>query len=194
MAPCLSDLLPGLLRRIRRDTRGFSAAEFALVLPILALFSVGTVEYSRLILLTQKLQSGSFLLADLTARDKTLSTAQLGNIFLAIDQVVQPFPFAESGTAIVTSIGVDAAGDPESKWQCDGAGALDANSQIADGAGEPATLPEGLDLGSGEIVIAAEIYYAYEPLFGLGPAARVIRRTAFFKPRLGDLSTMTCPA
>lgn len=184
----------GLLGRIRRDTRGFSAAEFALVLPILVLFSVGTVEYSRLIMLTQKLQSGSFLLADLTARDKTLSTAQLGNIFLAIDQVVQPFPFAESGTAIVTSIGVDASGDPEVNWQCGGAGALAADSQIGDGAGDAAVLPEDLDLGSGETLIAAEIYYAYEPLFGLGPAARVIRRTAYFKPRLGDLSTMTCPA
>ena len=84
-----------MIRRLLKplgDGRGFSAAEFALVLPILVLFSVGTVEYSRLILLTQKLQSGAFILADLTARDKTLSTAQLGNIFLAIDQVIAPVP------------------------------------------------------------------------------------------------------
>ena len=171
-----------------------SAAEFALVLPILVILSVGTIEYSRLILLTQKLQSGSFLLADLTARDKTLSSDQLGNIFLAIDQVIRPFEFQESGTAIVTSIGTDAAGGPEARWQCGGAGTLEAESQISTGAGEPAELPEDLEIASGEIIIAAEVFYAYEPLFGLGPQARVIRRTAFFKPRLGDLSTMTCPA
>lgn len=186
---------PRLLRRLRRDERGFSAAEFALVLPILALLGVGTVEYSRLILLTQKLQSGSFLLADLTARDRTLSTDQLANIFLAIDQVIRPFPIAAAGTAIVTSVGVDADGDPEVKWQCVGAGALDAASGIGDGAGAGADLPDDLAISKGEIVIAAEVVYAYEPLFGIGPAARVIRRTAFFKPRLGDLSTIaSCPA
>lgn len=185
----------GFLGRLARDRRGMAAAEFALVLPILALFSVGTVEYSRLIMLTQKLQSGSFLLADLTARDKELSTEKLGHIFHAIDQVVRPFPFDESGTAIVTSIGLDADGDPESKWQCAGSGTLEAESEIADGAGEPATLPEDLELGMGEIIIAAEVFYAYEPLFGLGPAARVIRRTAYFKPRLGDLSSLgACPS
>jgi TadE-like protein len=178
-----------------RDDRGMSAVEFALVLPILVTLSVGTVEYSRLIMLTQKLQSGSFILADLTARNKELSTEKLGHIFLAIDQVIRPFPFDEAGTSIVTSVGTDADGDPEVAWQCFGAGTLEADSQIGAGAGEAATLPENLAIESGEIIIAAEVFYAYEPLFGLGPAARVIRRTAYFKPRLGDLSTIAgCPA
>lgn len=180
-----------------RDDRGVSAMEFALVLPMLVLFSVGTVEYSRLILLTQKLQSGSFILADLTARDKTLESERLGDIFLAIDQVIAPFEFTESGEAIVTSIGRKAGeDDPEVNWQCTGAGALDEDSHIGVGAGATAELPEDLAIATGETIIAAEVFYAYEPLFGLGIglAPRVIRRVAFFKPRLGDLSTMTCPA
>lgn len=184
------------LSRLWRDERGMSAVEFALVLPILAIFCVGTIEYSRLIMLTQKLQSGSFLLADLTARDKTLSTTDLGHIFKAIDQVVRPFPFTVSGTAIVSSVGYDAATNaPTVEWQCAGAGALEAESEIGEGEGEPAELPDDLEIASGEIIIAAEVYYAYEPLFGLGPAARVIRRSAFFKPRLGDLSSLDagCP-
>lgn len=183
----------GLLRRLLADERAVSAMEFALVLPILALLAVGTVEYSRLILLTQKLQSGAFLLADLTARDKTLSTGQLGNIFRAIDQVILPFPFAESGTAIVTSVGTDADGDPEVKWQCVGAGALAADSGIGSD-GEAAALPEDLEIAKGEIVIAAEVFYAFAPLTGIGPGEQVLRRTAYFKPRLGDLSTLdACP-
>ncbi len=184
------------LRRMLRDSRGFSAAEFALLLPILSILCVGTVEYSRLILLTQKLQSGSFLLADLTARDKTLSTAQLANIFLAIDEVIAPFEFVESGRAIVSSVGVDAALKPVVNWQCDGSGGLDADSHIGAGKGKTATLPDDLDIGAGETIIAAEVFYAYKPLFGLGIGLtpHVIRRVAFFKPRLGDLSTMSCPA
>ena len=183
------------LRSLLRDARGVAAMEFALVLPILVALAVGTVEYSRLIMLTQKLQSGSFILADLTARDRELSTEKLGHIFLAIDQVIRPFPFAEAGTSIVSSVGTDADGDPEVKWQCIGAGALDADSEIGAGAGAAASLPDDLAIEDGEIVIAAEVFYAYEPLFGLGPDARVIRRTAYFKPRLGDLSTIaSCPA
>ena len=96
-----------LLTRLLACDRGVSAMEFALILPILVMFSAGTIEYSRLILLTQKLQSGAFILADLTARDKTLSTEQLGHIFLAIDQIVRPFEFAGNGHAIVTSLGAD---------------------------------------------------------------------------------------
>jgi len=172
-----------------------SAAEFALVLPILILFSTGTIEYSRLILLTQKLQSGSFLLADLTARDKTLSTQQLGYIFLAIDQVIQPFEFKEAGRAILTSVGYDTTTKkPKVNWVCSGAGNLKADSQIGDGAGKAATLPTDLAIASGETIIASEIFYSYKPLFPIGPSARVIRRTAYYKPRLGDLSTMACPS
>jgi hypothetical protein len=177
-----------------RDGRGVSAMEFALVLPILVLFSVGTVEYSRLILLTQKLQSGSFILADLTARDKTLESERLGDIFLAVDQVIAPFEFVESGRAIVTSIGRKPDEEPEVNWQCAGGGALETDSHIGIGAGASVELPDQLAIATGETVIAAELFYAYEPLFGLGPSSRVIRRTAFFKPRLGELSTMDCPA
>ena len=92
------------LTRLWRDTRGFTAAEFGLILPILLLFSVGTIELSRLILLTQKLQSGAFTLADLTARykDEDMDSDRLADIFLAIDQVIQPFEFATAVDAQVT--------------------------------------------------------------------------------------------
>ena len=116
--------------RLLRDRRGIAATEFALILPILVLFSAGTIEYSRLILLTQKLQSGAFILADLTARDRTLSEAQLENIFLAIDNIIQPFDFAADGRAIVTSVGVNAAKKPVVNWQRHGSGELAATSEV----------------------------------------------------------------
>lgn len=181
-----------LLARLARDTRGFSAAEFGLILPILLLFCVGTIEFSRLILITQKLQSGSFILADLTARDRTLSTEQMGNIFLALDNVVQPFEIETGGRAIVSSIGVDAADDPVVNWQCGGSGSLEAESLIGVAGGE-AALPDDLTIAAGETIIAAEVYFSYQPLLDIGLEPRVIRRAAYFKPRLGDLTTLTCP-
>ena len=178
-----------LLDRLARDARGIAAMEFALILPMLLMFSVGTIEYSRLILLTQKLQSGSFILADLTARDKTLSEDQLANIFLAIDNIIQPFDFAGDGKAIVTSIGVDASNNVVVNWQRDGSGSLVASSQVGSEA-EGATLPDDLDIVQGETVIAAEVFYSFQPLFGIGVSPRVIRKVAFFKPRLGTLDAL----
>ena len=65
------------LTRLLQDRSGVSMAEFALIVPVLFVLAIGVIEAGRLILLTQKLQSGSFILADLAARDKTLSEEQL---------------------------------------------------------------------------------------------------------------------
>ncbi len=177
------------ITRFIGDRRGIAATEFALILPVLLMFSAGTIEYSRLILLTQKLQSGSFILADLTARDKTLSEDQLENIFLAIDNIIQPFDFAADGKAIVTSVGVNASNNAVVNWQRDGSGTLTATSEIGSEGGS-ATLPDDLDIKQGETVIAAEVFYDFTPIFGIGLAPRVIHRVAYFKPRLGTLDTV----
>jgi Flp pilus assembly protein TadG len=177
------------LQQLLRDRRGIAATEFALILPILVMFSAGTIEYSRLIMLNQKLQSGAFILADLTARDKTLSEEQLDNIFLAIDNIIQPFDFAAEGKAIVTSVGVDGAGDPEVNWQREGSGDLAATSEVGEEGGA-ATLPDDLDISAGETVIAAEVFYSFTPLFGIGLAPRTIYKASFYKPRLGTLDTL----
>jgi hypothetical protein len=181
-----------LLSRLLRCDRGISAMEFALILPILVMFSAGTIEYSRLILLTQKLQSGAFILADLTARDKTLSTEQLEDIFLAIDQVIRPFEFDDSGHAIVTSLGADEDDEPLVNWQCGGAGGLEVDSELVE-EGAVIELPGDVTLSYGETVIAAEVFFSFEPLFGIGLGPRVIHRFAFYKPRLGELTELECP-
>lgn len=185
------------LARLLADHRGVSAVEFALILPLLVLFSLGTMDVSRLILLTHKLQSAAFSLADLATRiegDSATRTETLRNVFLAIDQVVKPFDFDTSGQSIITSVYSKAGDDvAEVAWQCPGAGSIAAVSQIGE-PGEEATLPEGLDIRKGETIIAAEVFFDFRPLFGIGLLPeRVIRRTAFFKPRLGELSTLDCP-
>jgi hypothetical protein len=182
-----------LLRRLVACDRGVSAMEFALILPMLVLFSAGTIEYSRLILLTQKLQSGAFILADLAARDKTLSTEQLADIFLAIGEVIRPFDFAESGQATITSIGADEDDELILNWQCP----PDAESRLVEADGDVPALPGDITLTYGETVIAAEVFYEFDPLFGalfgVGLTPRAIHRFAFYKPRLGELSELECP-
>lgn len=185
------------LARLLDDRRGVSAVEFALILPLLVLFSVGTIEVSRLILLTHKLQSAAFTLADLATRiegDADARTESLHDVFLAINQVVKPFDFAGSGQSIITSVASPTADDtPEVAWQCIGSGGIVAVSQVGE-SDHDATLPDGLDIDKGETIIAAEVFFDFQPLFGIGLLPeRVIRRAAFFKPRLAELATLTCP-
>jgi hypothetical protein len=177
------------MRRLRRDTRAVSALEFALILPILVMFSAGLVEFGRLILLTQKLQNGAFILADLAARDKTLSEGQVDDLFLALGDLVEPFDIAAEGRAIVTGVMGDVNDDPLIMWQREGAGSLDADSSLGD-EGEFADLPDELSISEGETIIVAEVFYAFEPLFGLNTSARTLRKVSYFKPRLGTLDAL----
>lgn len=96
-----------LLRRLWRDRSGVSAVEFALILPFLTALVVGTIEFGRLILVTQKLQNGSFILADLTARgdnNKPLAESDIKSIFLALDSTMKPFSLKSNGAAMLSSV------------------------------------------------------------------------------------------
>ena len=181
--------MTGFLSRLWRDRSGISAVEFALVMPFLAVLAIGTIEFGRLIMLTQKLQNGSFILADLAARDKTLSEEQLANIFLALDNLIQPFEFEVSGTAVLSSVSVEPDGDTVINWQRVGAGELDVVSDLG-AAGEEAVLPEDLTMTAGETLIVAEVFYDYQPIFGLTAAPNILHKVAYFKPRLGTLEAL----
>lgn len=185
-------------RALLRDVRGVSALEFALILPLLVLFSAGTIEVSRLILLTQKLQSAAFTLSDLTARiaDDDVNRAQtMHNVFLGIEQVILPFDFSAHGQSVVSAVRAPVKDNtPIVDWQCLGTGSLAVGSEIGQ-TGLSAALPATLGIKKGETVLAAEVFFDFHPLFGLGLLPpRVIRRVAFFKPRLGELATRPCPA
>ena len=177
-----------LLRSLWRYRRGVSAIEFAMILPILAALSIGTIEYGRMILLSQKLQNGTFILADLAARDKTLSEDQLDSIFLAINNIIQPFEFADSGTAIVSGIEVASDGDPIINWQRSGSGGLGAASEIG-AVGTVAALPGTLTFTAGETLIVSEVFYDFQPVFRITAPAR-LHKIAYVKPRLGTLTSI----
>ena len=137
------------------------------------MFSAGTIEYSRLILLTQKLQSGSFILADLTARDKTLSEEQLDNIFLAIDNIIQPFEFdaerhGRSSPASASTPRRRAGGQLAARRS---RARSPPTSEIGSEGDDGRRCPADLDIAAGETIIAAEVFYSFEPLFGIGLGA-----------------------
>ena len=70
------------------------------------------------------------------------------------------------------------------------AGSLSAASRIGSPNG-PATMPDNFDVRDGENLIAAEIFFDYEPLFFSGfLEGSVLWHHAYRRSRLGALSTI----
>jgi Flp pilus assembly pilin Flp len=175
--------------RLWRDRTGAVAVEFALILPVLVALLTGAAEFGRLLLLTQKLQNGAFVLADLVGRDETLTVGTLEDIFLAVGMLMEPFDFDEYGHAMVTIVRGTEAGGPLVNWQRE-SGGLGGIASSVGLAGKAAALPEELSLAAEETLLVTEVSFAFQPLFGLMLDPVTIRRVAYAKPRLGTLDTL----
>lgn len=182
--------LPQFARRLLGDRRGTALVEFAVAAPVLILLSLGGVDFALYLLLLQKLQNAAFNVADLAARDKTLAVQDLDNIFLAVDHIIKPFDFGGQGLAIVSGVSVvGSSSRPQVVWQRSGAGALQAMSAVGRN-GQAAQIPSSIVMSTGDTVIATEVFFQYEPLFGFILKPKILYRTAFFKPRLGSLQNL----
>lgn len=185
-SPAAPPALPRSLLALARDTRGVSAVEFALVLPVLLLLSLGFAEVGRYALVALKVQHAATTLADLATREEQLSAGTLDGLFAACRHILAPFDMATDGVAIVTGVGAEGGGGPEVLWQRSGGGALTAASDVG-GVGGAADLPDVLTVDDGETLVAAEVVFSYRPwLLGVVPAA-TLRRTAYYRPRAGTL-------
>lgn len=182
--------LSRFLRGAGRDERGAAILEFAVACPVFVILLVGGVDLSRLLILNQKLDRIASGLGDLVAQADELTSAQMTQIFAATTHVASPFDFTADGTVIVTSMSVS-SGAPRINWQSRGGGDLVETSRLGVGSGSIVTLPSGLTVSGTETLIAAEVFFDFEPLFGMGlvPGARLYHRS-FFRPRVGSLKTL----
>ncbi len=182
--------LATLLRRIGASRDGGIMLEFAVACPVFVLLLVGGVDLSRLLILNQKLDRIASGLGDLVAQADEMTQSQMTQIFAATGHVASPFDFASEGSVIVTSISVT-GGVPRINWQARGGGALAATSRIGTGAGSTVTLPGNLTVTGTNTLIASEVFFDFEPLFGIGiiNGAQLYHRS-FFRPRVGSLKTL----
>ncbi len=113
------------LRRLRRDRRGVSVVEFALMLPILIMVGAGGLEFINLVLANQKIERIASITADNVARN-TLAPSERSFVdtFAGVNEIAQPFNFNANGRVIMTGvIGVSVNGSVVGKvvWQrCSG--------------------------------------------------------------------------
>ena len=181
----------GCLRRFAADRRGGVLAETGILLPVIVLIILSGIEIGRFTLLQQKLSRAAVSMSDLIAQtDSTISLTQVANLYDAAGYVVRPFDLTVDGVLIVSSVAKAAGSAPTVNWQCIGAGAFTAASNLGV-AGGTATLPAGFILRDGESAIFAEVFYDYKPF--VAPELignKVLRHQSMFRPRFGALSAL----
>lgn len=175
------------IRSLAGDGRGAALVEFGLILPVLALLVMGTFDVGQLALAHMKIYNSASSMADLVARDKTISNATLTDLFGAASQVAQPLDLDGKGKVIITSVSADAPNDPRIFWQAIGTGALAATSAVGTTIGASANLPPSMQVDDQETIIVAEVFYKFEPIIGLLDVGTTIYHSAYYRPRLGTL-------
>jgi Flp pilus assembly protein TadG len=179
------------LTSLRKDCRGIAYVEFALALPLLLMLFMGSVEFTRCLIITQKVEKAAITMSDLVAQTESVTTTQLDNLMLSVRQLMEPFTFADQGYVIVSSIRKTAGNNPTVTWQYAGGGAWTQSSQIGT-SGNAAALPAGFTMDDGENVIIAEVYYNFSPMLGTQILNNMrMYRFAVFRPRLGDATTLS---
>ena len=169
-------------RRFLRDPRGVAAVEFALILPLLVTLYFGTVESASLYAVDRRVATVASAMADLVSREqKCITTAKLESSFNAATGIMQPF--STTGLKqVVSFLQVSSAGTVTVKWSTPygtGATARALGTTTAIGT---ATSINTLARTRGWLV-AAEIQYPYQPLFGIVIKTINLGHTEYFLPR-----------
>ena len=94
------------LRHFRRDRRGVSAVEFALIAPLMLGLYIGCVEISEGVAADRKVTLTAGALANLTSQVTTLTTADMSNILNASTAIMNPYTGAVA--AKISCLKIDA--------------------------------------------------------------------------------------
>jgi len=142
------------LRALWKAQGGLAAVEFAFIAPVMIVMFFGTVELSAALDCRARVTSVASTAADLVAQETSVSTADMTNVFSALNAII--FPYASGPAKIVISSLVDNGhGAATVAWS-------NAQNATARTVGSTVTVPTGLIVsGSGGSVILAEISYAY---------------------------------
>lgn len=189
MSPRASGPAPrarGFLTRLRRDQRGVSAVEFALLAPVMIGFYFGLAEFCQGYMAQKRLSHTASAVGDLVAQTDTVTFDQLDDIIAIGDMVMKPFD-ATPLTTRITSVTKDARGVAKVDWSR-------ADGILAHSTGATITVPDGV-IANGESLIMTETSYDYEsPIKYLMPAVTEFSNVFYLRPRRVEKVPCTdCP-
>jgi Flp pilus assembly protein TadG len=131
-----------------------AALEFAIIAPVLITLFFGMSEISDALTASTKVTAVASTAADLVAQDKSICTAEMNDIFAALNAIM--FPYDAKNMKIVVSSLIDAGSNKvKVAWS-------KAQNTTARATNTVVPIPSGLvDSGGGGSVILAEVTYNY---------------------------------
>ena len=140
------------IRNALRAKDGIAAVEFAIMAPVLVAMFLGGIEITSALACKQKVTGMASTAADLIAQEKAVASADLSNVYSAINSIV--YPYSATGLKIViTSVIDNGSGGGKVAWSC----AQNATARTVNSA---VTVPTGV-ITTGGSVILAEVTYPY---------------------------------
>ncbi|MCW5700713.1 MAG: pilus assembly protein [Rhodospirillales bacterium] len=177
------------LQRLRRNRRGNMALELALATPVMIGLLITTIEFSRYVVINQKVERTSATVADLVARAQFVSEPGIVNMMEASATVMEPFDVLANGQVIVSNISATGGNAPVINWQRTYGGGT-GNSEFGL-EGQNPTLPAGFTVPNGDSIVVCETFFDYEPLFtNKVLEATTLYRFTLFRPRFASLTTI----
>jgi Flp pilus assembly protein TadG len=169
----------GLFARLRRDHRGVSAVEFALIAPALIAFYFGLAEFTQAMMAERRASHVAASMGDLVAQSTQISDSTLTDIFTIGTTIMSPFPTSTLKMRL-TSVTANAAGTANKVDWSNGSG------MTALSTGASVTLPNGL-VSAGQSVIMSEVTYTYDsPVDQFIPGTITFTKKFYLRPRKSD--------
>lgn len=162
---------------LKRDQRGVSAVEFALLAPFMIALYLGSVQLTLGLTADRKVSQVANSVADLVTQDDFVTDDDLVDIYAAADAILNPFDTAPLSLRI-TSVRMDADGEIFVDWsEGDGMTPLDTDSLPE--------LPDGLMAPMNSIIMVEANYTFATNLGELTKTPITLSDTAYLRPRRG---------
>jgi Flp pilus assembly protein TadG len=173
--------LAGLSRQVsalRRDQKGVSAVEFAMLLPLMITLYLGAVEVSQGVAIHRKVTLTARTVADLASQVTSINNADMTNMLTAASAVISPFPSGELKVT-VSAVTIDANGVAKVAWS-------DTLNGTKRAVNSTVSLPTALNVANSQL-IWSEVSYNYVPTIGyVVTGAMNLFDQIYMRPRLSE--------
>jgi len=173
--------LPQRFSAFRRDERGVSAVEFAMLLPLMITLYLGTVEISQGVGIDRKVTLTTRTVADLASQVSSINNSDMTNMLNASSAVIAPYDVTKLKVT-VSLVTIDANGQAKVTWS-------DTFQGTKRAVGSTVTLPAALNVANTSLVWS-EVAYTYTPTIGYVVTGTLnLSDQIYMRPRLSDTVT-----